>query len=125
LSILYCNNWIRLSFQGRINSPCLLTFAPDRYPQFKDAPTTKESDMGEPISSYRGILGPPDMPGYAVKKLEVTFKKAWDNDRFQKYMGDMLMQPYWLSSSEYGKQLDKMNEQWKVTLGEFGLLKKK
>jgi putative tricarboxylic transport membrane protein len=103
----------------------LLTCAPNRYPEFKNVPTSKEAGMGEPIVSYRGIVGTPNMPDYAVKKLEVVLKKAWDNDRFQKYMGDMAMQPFWLSSGEYSKLLDKMNDQWKGLLMDLDLLKKK
>ena len=41
------------------------------------------------------------------------------------YMGNMAMQPYWLSSSEWGKLLDTLNDQWKGLLTEFDLLKKK
>jgi putative tricarboxylic transport membrane protein len=103
----------------------LLSCAPNRFAQFKDVPTSKEAGMGEPIVSYRGIVGPPNMPDYAVKKLEVALKKVVDSGRFKKYMEDGAMQLAWMSSNEYGKLLEKLNDQWKELLKDVDLLKKK
>ncbi len=103
----------------------LLNGAPSRYEAFKDVPTIKEAGLGDPIILYRGIAGPPDMPEYAVKKLEAAFKKAMGNAQFKKYIDDALMQPFWQSSSEYGKFLDEENMRFKGWLDELGLLKKK
>jgi putative tricarboxylic transport membrane protein len=103
----------------------LLACAPNRFAQFKDVPTTKEAGMGEPIVSYRGIVGPPNMPDYAVKKLEVALKKVVDSYRFKKYMEDGAMQLAWMSSNEYSKLLDKLNDQWRELLRDVDLLKKK
>jgi putative tricarboxylic transport membrane protein len=108
--------------KGKVRA--LLTAAPKRFPEFKDVPTMQETGMGEPIVSYRGIVGPPNMPDYAVKKLEAAFKKVMESDRFKKYMGEMMMMPWWLSSDEYSKLLDKSNDQWKELLKEVDLLKK-
>jgi putative tricarboxylic transport membrane protein len=103
----------------------LLAGAPNRYPEFKDAPTMKEAGFGEPILTYRGIVGPPNMPDYAVKKLEAAFKKVVENDRYKKFLEDTVMQPFWLSTQEWGKLLDEENDRWKVLLSEVDLLKKK
>lgn len=102
----------------------LLTGAPNRYAEFKDVPTTQEAGLGEPWVTNRGIVGPPDMPEYAVKKLEAAFKKVMDSDRFKKYMKDMLMQPFFVSSQDYLKLLDKESDRWKVSLSELDLEKK-
>jgi tripartite-type tricarboxylate transporter receptor subunit TctC len=61
----------------------LLAGAPNRYPQFKNVPTIKEAGLGEPLVAYRGIVGPPNMPDYAVKKIEMVFKKVVDTDRLE------------------------------------------
>jgi putative tricarboxylic transport membrane protein len=103
----------------------LLAGAPDRYPQFKNVPTMKEAGMGEAMVPYRGIVGPPNMPDYAVKKLEALFKKIMDNDRFKKYRVELGLMPAWMPSDEYGKFLDKRNDLSKELLSGLDLLKKK
>jgi len=101
----------------------LLAASPMRYSEFKDTPTMAEAGLGIPLVTYRGIVGPPDMPDYAAKKLEAVFKKAKEHDRFKKYIKDSLMQPFWLSSDEYGKLLGKLGDEYKVILKELNLLK--
>jgi putative tricarboxylic transport membrane protein len=103
----------------------LVANAPARYPEYKDAPTFEEAGLGEPILIYRGVVGPPDMPDYAVKTMESVFKQVIDSDRFKKYLRDGMKQPAWMSSGEYGKFLYKLNDQWKQMLTEYGLMKKK
>jgi putative tricarboxylic transport membrane protein len=103
----------------------LLAVAKDRYPQFKDVPTVEEAGLGESFLQYRGFVGPPNMPDYAVKKLEAAFKKVMESDRFEKYIKEGLMEPAWMSSQEYGKFLEEESARWEGSLNELGLLKKK
>lgn len=103
----------------------LLNCAPTRFSLFQDVPTVKEAGLGEPVGTYRGMVGPPDMPEYAAKKLEAVFKRITENDRFKKYIEDSMMQPAWMPSQEYGKFLDEENSRWKTWASEFDLLKKK
>jgi len=103
----------------------LLTGAPSRYEAFPDVPTIKEAGLGDPIILYRGIAGPPDMPDYAVKKLQEAFKKIMENPQFKKYVDDALMQPFYMSSKDYSKFLDEEYVRFKGWLDELGLLKKK
>lgn len=102
----------------------LLAGALNRYSQYRDVPTVKEAGMGEPLLIYRGIMGPPNMPDYAVKKLEAVFKKVANSDRFKKYGEDSMMQPAWMSSDEYRNHLMKEQAGWTERLSELGLLKK-
>ncbi len=102
----------------------LLAASDTRYPEFPDVPTFKEAGFGEPFMTYRGILGPPNMPDYAVKKIEPVFRKVMETDQFKKYMRDRIMNPAYMPTNEYGKFLDKMNDRWKEALTEIGLLKK-
>jgi putative tricarboxylic transport membrane protein len=103
----------------------LLAGAPNRYPEYKDVPTIKEAGMGEPILTYRGFVGTPNMPEYAMKKIEATLKQVMENDRFKQYLKDKMYQPLWLSFGEYGKFLEEESNRWKVGLGELNLLKNK
>jgi putative tricarboxylic transport membrane protein len=103
----------------------LLAGAPSRYAGFPNVPAIKEAGCGDPMIAYRGFAGPPDMPDYAVKKLEGAFKKVFETPQFKKYMDDTMQQPFWLSSMEYGKFLDEENERIRNGLDGLGLLKKK
>jgi putative tricarboxylic transport membrane protein len=103
----------------------LLADAPYRYPEFKDVPTVREAGMGEPVVVYRGIMGPPNMPDYAVRKMEAAFKKVMDSDRFKKSLQNSMTPPFWMSSQEYSKFLDEENERCKARLATIDLLKKK
>ncbi len=103
----------------------LLSGAPSRYTMFRDVPTIQEAGLGAPIVTYRGLAGPPGMPEYAAKKLEAAFKKVFESAQFKKYMDDTMQQPFWLSSTEYGKFLQEESERVRMRLDDLGLLKKK
>ncbi len=103
----------------------LLNVAPNRFPQFKDAPTQKEAGLGEPHVGHHGILGPPDMPGYAVKKLEATFKKVVESDRWKKFLEHELLQPGWIPTADYSRLVNEQIGKQKASLSELNLLKKK
>jgi tripartite-type tricarboxylate transporter receptor subunit TctC len=47
-----------------------------------------------------------------------------ENDRLKKYVDDVAMQFFWLSSQEYGKFLDEESDRWKALLTEVDLMKK-
>ncbi len=102
----------------------LLAGASTRFPQFKDAPTFQEAGLGEPFETYRGIIGPPNMPDYAVKKLEAAFKKVTESDRFKEYLRVNAIVSKWMSHDDYSKFLDKQNDRWTKVLAEFDLLPK-
>jgi putative tricarboxylic transport membrane protein len=102
----------------------LVTAAPKRYDNFKDIPTVAEAGLGEIIGTYRGFVGPPNMPAYAVKKLEEVLKKVLDHPRYKKFMDTLMIQPYWMSSTEYGKFLEEESKKAEDRLRELNLLKK-
>ncbi len=103
----------------------ILAGAPNRYPDFKDVPTIKEAGLGDPIVTCRGIVGPPNMPDYAARRIEAVFKKVVETDRFKKFVNDSMLQPVWMSAGEYSQYLYKETDLWKVRLSELDLLKKK
>jgi putative tricarboxylic transport membrane protein len=102
----------------------LLAGAPKRYTEFNSVPTMEEKGMGKAMASYRGVVGPPDMPEYAVKKLEAAFKKAAESAPFKKFLDDTVMQPLWLGPAEYAKLLEDESARVKGWLTEMDLLKK-
>jgi putative tricarboxylic transport membrane protein len=103
----------------------LVTAAPKRFPEYKDVPTLEEKGLGKPVLSNRGIIGSSNMPDYAVKKLELVFRKVMENDRYKSYLKDWMMQSSVMSSQEFSKFLDEDNDRYAGLLSGLGLLKKK
>jgi len=89
----------------------LLNCADARYSAFKDAPTQQEAGLGTPVTTYRGFMGPPEMPSYASKKLEVVFKRVAESTYFKGYIEEGLLLPVWLPAVEFGEWMDKQNEE--------------
>jgi tripartite-type tricarboxylate transporter receptor subunit TctC len=65
------------------------------------------------------------MPGYAVEKLEATFKKVVESDRWNKFLEHELLQPGWISTADYSKCVNEQIDKQKAILSELNLLKKK
>lgn len=106
------------------NLRVLLASTPKRYSQFSDAPTIEEAGLGQADVSTRGIIGPPNMPAYAVTKLEAMFKKFTETDAWKKYLDDSLQLPGWQSTKEYSEWIVKQEPVEKAKLEKAGLLKK-
>jgi putative tricarboxylic transport membrane protein len=102
----------------------LVSATPARFPGYENVPTMEEANMGDPIMQNRGVVGPPGMPDYAVKKITAAFKKVLDSDRMKKYLTDAVEMAWYLPPDEYKKLLKKSSDQWKVVLGDAELLKK-
>jgi putative tricarboxylic transport membrane protein len=105
------------------NLRVLLSGSAERYKDFPDVPTIKEAGLGEPSMTYRGIMGPSNMPEYAVKVLEAGARKILDSPRFQKYLEQSMMQQAWMSAAEYGKFLTKEQEVVRQQFIEAGAIK--
>jgi putative tricarboxylic transport membrane protein len=105
------------------NLKVILAGTKERYKAFPDAPTILEAGLGEPDMTYRGFIGPPNMPSYAVKTLEAAAKKILKSPRFQKHLEMSMMQEEWMDTREYAKFLDKDFESVKKKLTEAGMLK--
>jgi len=105
------------------NLRVILAGTKERYKAFPDAPTILETGLGEPDMTYRGFIGPPAMPAYAVKVLEAAAKKILKSPQFQKHLEMSMMQEEWMDSREYAKFLDKNFESVKKSLTDAGMLK--
>lgn len=103
----------------------LLSGSLTRFSEFKDVPTMEEKGLGKGIPSYRGVVGPPDMPEYAVKKLVAAFKKVTESERFQKYLDGTAGKLLYLGPAEYIKLQEELTNQQQGLLSEMDLIKKK
>lgn len=101
----------------------LLTGSLQQFPDELAAPTMEEKGLGQSRVSYRGFFGPPEMPGYAVAKLESVLKAVYDTDRFQEYMAENLMQGGWTNAADYPALLAQQDELAKSDLAAAGMLK--
>lgn len=105
------------------NLRVILAGTAERYKDFPDAQTILEAGLGDPDMTYRGFMGPPDMPEYAVKTLEAAAKKILESERFKRHLEQSMMQPAWMDSREYGKFLEKQSAVVRNQFLEAGMLK--
>ncbi len=105
------------------NLRVLLAGTHQRYKEFPNAPTIKEAGLGDPDLTYRGFIGPPGMPDYAVKTLQGAARKILDSPIFQKYLDQSMMQAAWMDAVEYGKMLARESEVTRQQLIDAGALK--
>lgn len=89
----------------------LLTGSLQKFPGNLDAPTIEEKGLGTARVSYRGFFGPPEMPEYAVSKLEAMLKAVFETQRFKEYMAQNMMQDGWTSAADYPALLKQQDEQ--------------
>jgi len=86
----------------------VLAASSKRYKAYPDAPTIGEAGLGKPQVSFRAVIGPPDMPDYAVEKMESVLKKVVKSDRFQKFLSDTMMQEDYMDA----KGLTEFMKEW-------------
>lgn len=108
---------------GKIRA--LMANAPKRYANsyLKDVPTIVELGFGEAYVARRALLGPANMPEYAVKKLEDAFYKATQSPQWAKFLEDNLQTSEWMGSEAFGKWLDAEAPKHRQRLLDAGLLK--
>jgi len=105
------------------NLRVILAGTKERYKAFPDAPTIIEAGLGEPDMTYRGFMGPPGMPAYAVKTLEAAAKKIMKSPRFQKHLEMSMMQEEYMDAREYAKFIERDYQSVKKQMTEAGMLK--
>ncbi len=92
-------------------------------PVMKDVETAKEQGANAVYPIWRGIVGPPDMPDYAVKYLQDALTKMSKTKAWQ----DALEKRQWIDSFHVAGFPSFLNEEFeknKVLLDKLGLLKK-
>ncbi|PRR80575.1 Tripartite tricarboxylate transporter family receptor [Clostridium liquoris] len=89
----------------------------------KDVPTCKEMGIDAVFENWRGMFGAPDMPDYALKYWEETFKKMSETEDWKKVCETNGWDMVYQNSEDFKKFLDGCNEQYKEILQEIGMLK--
>ena len=82
------------------NLRVILAASTRRYKAFPDVPTIQEAGLGKSQISYRALMGPPEMPQYAVKTLEAAAKKIVESAQFKKYMDQSMMQEEYMDAKK-------------------------
>lgn len=82
------------------NLKVTLAISTKRYKDFADIPTITELGLGKAQISYRALVGPPDMPQYAVTALEAAAKKIVATEQFQKYLDQSMMQEEYMDAKK-------------------------
>jgi len=103
----------------------LMANSPKRFGSsyLKDIPTITELGYGEAYVARRAILGSPNMPDYAVKKIEEAFKKALESPQWTKFLEDNMQESDWMDSNTLGKWLVEEAPKYRQRLLDAGLLK--
>ncbi len=81
-----------------------------RHPALPDVPAIKEGEYGGVYTVDRGFVAFKGIPDEAVKYWVSVFKKVYDNQTYQNYLKDNMMQSIFLSGGEYAKSLDARNQ---------------
>lgn len=108
---------------GKIRA--LMANSPKRYANsfLKDVPTIVELGFGEAYVARRALLGPPNMPDYAVKRLQDAFHKATESPQWAKFLEDNMQTADWMGSEAFEKWLVNEAPKHRQRLMDAGLLK--
>lgn len=99
--------------------------APERVKEgpLASVPTVKELGIDAVFINWRGLFGPPEMPGYAVEYMEGALAKMVETDQWKEICKKNGWAEAFMGSEEFKQFLDKTNEEYKVLLQEIGLYK--
>lgn len=97
----------------------LAVAAPQRHPDFPDAPTCREAGFGDPAGTWFVLTGPKGLPPAVVKYLHDAAKAAMEEAAFVTLMksrgvevdyrsGDRLRQDLWKDQREYTDVLKRL-----------------
>lgn len=96
----------------------------DKRLEGRDWPTAREQGLDIVVTKYRGLLGAKGMPKEAIRVWEDAIKKVLDSPAYREYYRSVNLVPAFMGSEEYGRYLDRMNEQLAAYIREIGLKKK-
>ncbi len=88
-----------------------------------EIPTCIEQGINGTFENWRGIFGPPEMPEYAVTYWRETFAKMVKTDEWKAARKTNGWDDAYLDAPEFGKFLEKVNEDYKAILKDIGMIK--
>jgi putative tricarboxylic transport membrane protein len=86
-------------------------------------PTCKEQGINATFVNWRGIFGPPGMPGEAVKFWEITLKKMSKTPQWKNLCKANGWDNIYANRKKFIKFLNANNRDYKILLKEVGMLK--
>jgi tripartite-type tricarboxylate transporter receptor subunit TctC len=104
----------------------LATATPKRLKAFPDVPTFAE--LGFPdvdVLGWRGVAGPPKLPGYIVKKWEDAVKKTTKDKAWLKLVNKLGDMPGFLGQKDYEEFVNKDYKRFRTTFEKLGIVVKK
>ena len=102
----------------------LAIMSDERMEVLPDVPTFKELGYDIVEGAYRGVAAPPETPDDVIKYLAESFEKVMKEPEVLKKMKDNAFKSEFLGPEASAALINKKIEEYKVLLGELGLLKK-
>lgn len=102
----------------------LAIMSDERMEVLPDVPTFKELGYDIVEGAYRGVAAPPGTPDDVIKYLAESFEKVMKEPEVLKKMKDSAFKSEFLGPEASAALINKKIEEYKVLLGELGLLKK-
>lgn len=102
----------------------LAVTAPKRIPTgpLADVPTLRERGIDAEYINWRGIFGAPGMPEAERKFMENAFKQMTETAEWKEICSRNGWVESYMNAADFGKFLDKVNEDNKTVLADLGLL---
>jgi putative tricarboxylic transport membrane protein len=89
-----------------------------------DVPTFRELGYDLIWEMFRGVIMPPAVPADALRYMSDAFQKMCRGTRWQKdYVEPNILLPACQGPEEFGKTLETVNERYRRTLQELGVIK--
>jgi putative tricarboxylic transport membrane protein len=100
----------------------LVVSAPQRLDRLKGVPTWKETGVNVTLVHWRGVFGPPDMPGEAYAYWNAKFAKLAASKTWKDALAKNELMDAFLPGDQFAKELERDNVQYRELLGTLGML---
>jgi tripartite-type tricarboxylate transporter receptor subunit TctC len=95
---------------------------PKRHPMFPDVPTATESGYPDvELEFWLGLLGPPNLPGDIVSRLDSALKAISQDGEFQKDIEKLGMSVDFRDSAEFSAYLGAEAQRWNKLIPEMNI----
>ena len=100
----------------------LAVLSAERLDAYPDVPTAEEATGVASVGgTWRGVVGPADLPEDVADKVETALKTVYDSDAFQEFMATSGFGVRWLPSDEFGAFMSDAAESNAEVIAKLGL----
>ncbi|MCK0165644.1 tripartite tricarboxylate transporter substrate binding protein [Marinobacter sp. S6332] len=111
---------VSMNRSGRTRT--LAVLSNDRLERFPDVPSAKEVTGDEwTQGSWRGLVGPANLPEDVTKRLAVAAKKVFNSESFQEFMEGRGFGAVWADAEGFKAYMKEQDEKNAVTIDKLGL----